>query len=111
HVLTSRLSCLFLRLPLSTLFPYTTLFRSLDPSGEPATLSKPIINGLLREELGYDGVVVTDSLQMQGVREMHPDSEIPVLAQQSVDRKSTRLNSRSRENLVCRLLLEKKKQE
>ncbi|KMS85894.1 beta-N-acetylhexosaminidase [Streptomyces regensis] len=53
---------------------------NLDPSGEPATLSKPIINGLLREELGYDGVVVTDSLQMQGVREMHPDSEIPVLA-------------------------------
>ncbi|MFC4002565.1 glycoside hydrolase family 3 protein [Prauserella oleivorans] len=53
---------------------------SLDPSGNPATLSKPIITGLLREELGYDGVVVTDSLQMQGVRELHPDSEIPVLA-------------------------------
>ncbi|SFQ73776.1 beta-N-acetylhexosaminidase [Amycolatopsis arida] len=53
---------------------------SLDPSGNPATLSKPIMTGILREELGYDGVVVTDSLQMQGVREMHPDSEIPVLA-------------------------------
>ncbi|GAA1238200.1 glycoside hydrolase family 3 protein [Prauserella halophila] len=53
---------------------------SLDPSGDPATLSKPIMTGLLREELGYDGVVVTDSLQMQGVREMYPDSEIPVLA-------------------------------
>lgn len=53
---------------------------SLDPSGEPATLSKPIMNGLLREELGYDGVVVTDSLGMQGVRELHPDREIPVLA-------------------------------
>jgi beta-N-acetylhexosaminidase len=53
---------------------------SLDPSGEPATLSKPIMTGLLREELGYDGVVVTDSLQMQGVRELHSDAEIPVLA-------------------------------
>ncbi|MBK1785098.1 glycoside hydrolase family 3 protein [Prauserella cavernicola] len=53
---------------------------SLDPSGNPATLSQPIIGGLLREELGYDGVVVTDSLQMQGVRELHPDDEIPVLA-------------------------------
>ncbi|PXY31202.1 glycoside hydrolase family 3 protein [Prauserella muralis] len=53
---------------------------SLDPSGNPATLSRPIITGLLREELGYDGVVVTDSLQMQGVRELHPDAEIPVLA-------------------------------
>lgn len=53
---------------------------SLDPSGDPATLSKPIMTGLLRNELGYRGVVVTDSLQMQGVRKMHPDSEIPVLA-------------------------------
>ncbi|WP_199431589.1 glycoside hydrolase family 3 protein [Qaidamihabitans albus] len=53
---------------------------ALDPSGTPATLSEPIMNGLLRGELGYDGVVVTDSLQMQGVREMHSDAEIPVLA-------------------------------
>lgn len=53
---------------------------SLDPSGEPATLSKPIMTGILRNELGYNGVVVTDSLQMAGVRQMHSDSEIPVLA-------------------------------
>ncbi|WP_243726544.1 glycoside hydrolase family 3 protein [Actinocrispum wychmicini] len=53
---------------------------SLDPSGEPATLSKPIMTGLLRDELKYDGVVVTDSLGMAGVRQMHPDKEIPVLA-------------------------------
>jgi beta-N-acetylhexosaminidase len=53
---------------------------SLDPSGEPATLSKPIMTGLLREELKYDGVVVTDSLAMEGVRKKHPDAEIPVLA-------------------------------
>ncbi|MFF5991095.1 glycoside hydrolase family 3 protein [Prauserella flavalba] len=53
---------------------------SLDPSGDPATLSKPIIGGLLREELGYEGVVVTDSLQMQGVRELYSDAEIPVRA-------------------------------
>lgn len=53
---------------------------SLDDSGDPATLSEPIITGLLREELGYDGVVVTDSLGMAGVRQMYPDSEIPVRA-------------------------------
>ena len=29
---------------------------------------------------GYDGVVITDSLRMQGVREMYSDAEIPVLA-------------------------------
>lgn len=55
-------------------------FPSLDPSLEPATLSKPIVTGKLRGELGYDGVVITDSLEMQGVREMHSDAEIPVLA-------------------------------
>ncbi|WP_442860955.1 glycoside hydrolase family 3 protein [Amycolatopsis sp. CA-230715] len=53
---------------------------SLDPSGEPATLSKPIMTGLLRDELHFDGVVVTDSLQMEGVRKLHPDAEVPVLA-------------------------------
>lgn len=55
-------------------------FPSLDPSLEPATLSKPIVTGKLRGELGYNGVVITDSLEMQGVRELHSDAEIPVLA-------------------------------
>ena len=39
---------------------------ALDPSGDPATLSEPIITGILREELGYDGVVITDALDMAG---------------------------------------------
>ncbi|ROP39006.1 glycoside hydrolase family 3 protein [Saccharothrix texasensis] len=51
----------------------------IDPSGEPATLSKPALD-LLRENLGYDGVVITDSLAMAGVRQLHSDAEIPVLA-------------------------------
>ena len=40
---------------------------NLDPV-YPATLSKPIITGLLREELGYDGVVMSDDLQMGAIR-------------------------------------------
>jgi beta-N-acetylhexosaminidase len=35
---------------------------SLDPSGAPASLSKPIITGLLRNQLHYNGVVITDAL-------------------------------------------------
>ncbi|WP_199512798.1 glycoside hydrolase family 3 protein [Nucisporomicrobium flavum] len=53
---------------------------ALDPSGDPATLSAPIITGLLRGELGYRGVVVTDSLEMAGVREKYGDDRVPVLA-------------------------------
>ncbi|PRY46204.1 beta-N-acetylhexosaminidase [Umezawaea tangerina] len=52
----------------------------IDPSGEPATLSAPVVTGLLRNELHYDGVVITDSLEMEGVRQLHSDARIPVLA-------------------------------
>jgi len=53
---------------------------SLDPSGDPATLSKPIVTGVLREQLGFTGVVYTDALTMQGVRAAYSDAEIPVRA-------------------------------
>ena len=53
---------------------------ALDDSGDPATLSKPVITGLLREELGYDGVVITDALRMEGVREKYSDGEVAVRA-------------------------------
>ncbi|MBC2907811.1 glycoside hydrolase family 3 protein [Streptomyces cupreus] len=53
---------------------------ALDDSGDPATLSRPILTGILREELGYDGVVVTDSLGMEGVRTKYGDDRVPVLA-------------------------------
>ena len=33
----------------------------------PATLSKKTINGLLRKKLGFDGVVITDDLQMGAI--------------------------------------------
>ncbi|TYB42048.1 glycoside hydrolase family 3 protein [Actinomadura chibensis] len=53
---------------------------SLDPSGDPATLSRPILTGILRDRLHYRGVVVTDALDMQGVRDKYGDERIPVLA-------------------------------
>ena len=55
-------------------------FPSIDPSGDPATLSHPILTGLLRERLGYSGVIITDSLRMQGVRELYGDGEVAVRA-------------------------------
>ena len=43
-------------------------FPALDPSGRPATLSHAILTGLLRDRLGFDGLIVTDALIMEGVR-------------------------------------------
>lgn len=45
------------------------VYPALDSSGRSATQSAPILRGLLRDEMGFDGVVVTDSLQMAGAQE------------------------------------------
>jgi beta-N-acetylhexosaminidase len=56
------------------------LVPSLDASGDPATLSTPIVTGILRGELGFTGVIVTDSLRMQGVRTKYGDDRVAVRA-------------------------------
>lgn len=43
-----------------------TIYQHLDPE-YPATLSRKILTGLLRQELGYDGVVITDDLEMGAI--------------------------------------------
>jgi len=40
----------------------------LDPH-DPATLSYPIMNGLLRQQLNYNGVVISDDMQMKAIRQ------------------------------------------
>lgn len=52
---------------------------SLEPTGVPATMSHRILTGLLRDELGYRGVIVTDALGMGGAN-VFPAEEIPVMA-------------------------------
>ncbi|HEY3745123.1 MAG TPA: glycoside hydrolase family 3 N-terminal domain-containing protein [Gemmatimonadaceae bacterium] len=42
-------------------------FPALDPTGAPATLSRQILTNLLRNELGFEGLIVTDALIMEGV--------------------------------------------
>jgi len=44
-------------------------YPSLDPSGAPATRSRAMVEGLLRGEMGFGGVVVTDALIMEGAGE------------------------------------------
>ncbi|MFD8910556.1 glycoside hydrolase family 3 protein [Streptomyces sp. NPDC059575] len=42
------------------------LVPALDPD-RPATLSRPILTGLLRGELGYEGLIVTDGMEMRAI--------------------------------------------
>jgi beta-N-acetylhexosaminidase len=42
------------------------VYPALDP-GTPATLSRKIITGLLRKKLGFEGLVITDDLEMGAV--------------------------------------------
>jgi len=55
------------------------LCRGLD-SERPASLSEPITRGLLRAELGFDGLVATDALDMEGVRSWWSLAECLALA-------------------------------
>ncbi len=52
---------------------------ALDDSGLPATLSKPILTDLLRKEMGFDGLIITDSLGMSGANVLPPE-RVPVEA-------------------------------
>lgn len=38
-----------------------------DTPNRPISLSKKVVTGILREELGYDGLIYTDALEMKGV--------------------------------------------
>lgn len=49
----------------------------------PATLSKRIVTGILREELGYDGVILSDDLEMKALANDYTVSESAVHAVES----------------------------
>ncbi|MDM7954420.1 MAG: glycoside hydrolase family 3 N-terminal domain-containing protein [Cyanobium sp. CZS 25K] len=46
----------------------------------PATLSRAVLTGLLREELGFQGLIVTDALVMEAIAGRYGASEAAVLA-------------------------------
>ena len=55
---------------------------ALDPAA-PATLSRPVLTGLLREELGFAGIVVTDALNMAAVSDGRGTGDAAVAAVQA----------------------------
>jgi beta-N-acetylhexosaminidase len=53
---------------------------ALDTARGPSTLSKPTVTGLLRQQLGFRGVVFTDAMNMAGVMKVTPTGEAEVRA-------------------------------
>ncbi|MCB0114223.1 MAG: hypothetical protein KDD84_09040, partial [Caldilineaceae bacterium] len=57
------------------------LFPAIDPGeGQPATLSSLVLDGLLRQEMGFDGLIVTDSLSMGALANLVGTTEAAQLA-------------------------------
>ena len=53
---------------------------ALEPDNLPATVSSKIITGVLRDELGFHGLVITDAMDMQGLAAMFDSAEASVRA-------------------------------
>jgi beta-N-acetylhexosaminidase len=59
-------------------------FPAIDPTPDlPATLSPLVLQDLLRGQMGFDGVIATDSLGMRALSEIHDPSEAAALALQA----------------------------
>ncbi len=58
-------------------------YPALDPSGLPATLSREILQWLLRQQLKFDNLVVADTLIMRGVLEGRDETDAAIMAVQA----------------------------
>jgi beta-N-acetylhexosaminidase len=52
---------------------------ALDNSATPSSLSKKIVTGYLRDEIGYKGFVITDAMNMQGVQNQKGNAVVEAL--------------------------------
>lgn len=48
--------------------------------GLPATLSGTMLNDILRNELGFEGIIITDGLEMNAISAVYPEDEVVVMA-------------------------------
>jgi len=56
------------------------LFPQLDEGGVPATMSRPILTGILRQEMGFDGLIITDCMMMDAIAKHYGTVEGSVAA-------------------------------
>ncbi len=55
------------------------IVRAID-SSKPSSLSKKVVTGILRDELGFQGVIMTDSLTMEGITAYYSPGQAAALA-------------------------------
>ncbi len=53
---------------------------ALDDDNNPASMSKTIITDILRGELGYNGVIITDALNMSAISEYYSSEQAAIMA-------------------------------
>ncbi len=54
---------------------------SLEPNSKlPSSISPKIVTDLLKEEMGHQGLIITDALNMKGVTELYPSGEVDLKA-------------------------------
>ncbi len=79
------------------------VFNSKLDENNPATLSKPTINGILREELKYNGVVISDDMQMGAITKHYGfETAVQAAMESGVDILVFANNSVYEEDIVAR---------
>jgi beta-N-acetylhexosaminidase len=69
-----------IRAGVDTIMTSHPVYPRLDPTGVPATFSRPIVHDLLRGTLGFGGVIISDDLEMGAIGETCPIGEATVRA-------------------------------
>src|SRR5689334_24440432 len=97
------------RPPRSTLFPYTTLFRSIDARHDLDAFGERPIGDRVGADIGDVGAAHSDEIAVAVERELCLYREIARLVVAEEDRKSTRLNSSHSSISYAVFCLKKKK--
>ncbi|WP_046214931.1 glycoside hydrolase family 3 protein [Paenibacillus wulumuqiensis] len=59
------------------------IFPAFEPESIPATLSHAVLTGLLREQMGFEGLIITDCLEMHAIARHFPIPEAAVRSLQA----------------------------
>lgn len=65
---------------LASIMSAHVIFPTIEPDGVPGTLSRRVLTDLLRKELGFDGLVLTDCMEMHAISKNYGPAEAAIRA-------------------------------